>query len=101
MHVSNNSYAERPARAPAPIPDPTPSGAPELPVAVTRGRDGYRGRSAQFARDVVVPTPSPPLPGSVEEADAHLLLETRYQEYLARRALDEVFANGEAENLCL
>jgi hypothetical protein len=100
MHVSN-SHSERSAMVPAPVPEPTPSGAPELPVGATRSADGYRGRSAQSARYVVEPTPSLPPTGSVDEADARLILEMRYQEYMARRALDEFFASGEAEILSL
>ena len=98
MHVSN-SHSERSAMAP--VPEPTPSGTPELPVAALPARDGYRGRSAQSARYVVERTPSLPPAGSVDEADASLLLEMRYQECMARRALDEIFASGAAESLSL
>jgi hypothetical protein len=98
MHVSN-SHSERPAMAPVPVPEPTPSGAPELPVSGMRATDGYRGRSAQSARYVAEPTPSLPPAASVDEGDARLILEMRYQEYVARRALDEMFENGEAEIL--
>jgi hypothetical protein len=37
----------------------------------------------------------------VDEADARLILEMRYQEYMARRALDELFESGEAQILSL
>jgi hypothetical protein len=100
MHVSN-SHSERSAMAPAPVSEPTPSGAPELPVGATRARDGYRGRSAQSARYVVEPTSSAPPTDSVDEADVRLILEMRYQECAARRALDELFESGEAEILSL
>jgi hypothetical protein len=98
MHVSN-SHSERSAKAPAPLPEPTPSGAPELPVAATRASDGYRGWSAQSARYVVEPTPYLPPTGSVDEADAPLIVEMRYQECVARQALEEMFGSGEAEAL--
>lgn len=100
MHVSN-SHSERPAMAPVPVYGPTPSGAPELPVTATLARDGQRGRSAQSARYVVEPTPSLSAAASVDEADVRLILEMHYQEYLARRALDEMFESGEAQNLLL
>src|SRR5438445_7057581 len=100
MHVSN-SHPERSAMPPAPVTEPTPTGAPELPVAATLASDGYRGRSAKSAWYVVETTPSLPPTASVDEADAHLILEMRYQEYQARRALDEIFESGEAEALSL
>ena len=84
MHVSNR-HSEGSAKPPAP----------------KRARDGYRWRSAQSARHVVEPTPSLPPTNYVDEADARLILEMRYQEYMARRALDEIFESGEAESLSL
>ena len=100
MHVSN-SHSERSAMVPAPAPAPeaTPSGTPELPAAAARTRDGYRGRSAQSARYVVEPTPSAPSADSADETDGRLILEMRYQESVARRALEELFESGEAEFL--
>jgi hypothetical protein len=98
MHVSN-SHSERAAMVPAPVSEPVPSGAPELAVGATRARDGYRGWSAQSARYVVEPTLSAPPPDSVDEADARVILEMRYQECVARRALDELFESGAAEFL--
>ena len=100
MHVSN-SHAERSAMAPAPVPEPTPSEAPELPLAGTGVRDGERGRLAQSARYVAERKRSLPAADSVEEGDALLMLEMRYQECMARRALDEMFESGEAQSLAL
>jgi hypothetical protein len=100
MHVSN-SHPERSARPPAPVTEPTPSGAPELPVAATLATDGYRGRPAHSARYVVEHTSSFAPTGSADEADARLILEMRYQEYQARRAVEEIFESGEAEILSL
>jgi hypothetical protein len=37
----------------------------------------------------------------VDEADARLILEMRYQEHVARRALDELFESGAAQILSL
>jgi hypothetical protein len=84
MHVSN-SHSEGSAKPPAP----------------KRARDAYRWRSAQSARHVVEPAPSLPPTDSVDEADARLILEMRYQECMARRALEEIFESGEAEILSL
>src|SRR5882724_3465852 len=100
MHVSN-SHSDRSAKAPAAAPEPAPSATPELPVGAARARDGYRGRSAQSARYVAEPTPSFPPTGSADEADARLVLEMRYQESMARRALEALFESGEAQILSL
>ena len=100
MHMSN-SHSKRPAVAPLPVSEPTPSGAPELPVTAMHATDGHRGRSAQSAWYVAEPTPSLSLTASMDEADARLILDMRYQEYQARRALDEIFGSDEAEILLL
>ena len=100
MHVSN-SHSDRSAKAPAPVAEPTPSATPELPVGAARASDGYRGRSAQSARYVAEPTPSLPPTGSADAADVRLILEMRYREYMARKALEELFESGEARILSL
>ena len=100
MHVSN-SHPKPPAMAPAPVAEPPPAGTPELPVGATFARGGCLARSGQSAQYFVEPTRLSPGTGSVDEAEVRLILEMRYQECMARRALEEIFESGEAEILSL
>jgi hypothetical protein len=91
MRVSN-SHPKKAAMAPIPVAEPPPSGTPELQVGATRAREGCLARSGQYFV---------PVTDSVDEGEARLILEMRHQEYLARRALEELFESGAAEFLSI
>jgi hypothetical protein len=46
-----------------------------------------------------VPTLYAPPTDSADEAETRVILEMRYREYVARRALEELFERGEPELL--
>jgi hypothetical protein len=94
MHVSN-SQSKPAAKPPARVAEPPPSGTPELPV------EGYLAQSGPSAQYFVEPTRLAFASDPVDEEEARLILEVRYQEYVARRALEGLFASGEAEFLCV
>ena len=100
MHVSN-SHPKRAAMVPTPVAEPPPSGTPELPVEATLAADGCLARSGQSAHYFVEPGRPAPATGSMDEAEARLILETRHQEYMARRGLEELFLSGAAEFLSI
>jgi len=85
--------------APAPAAEPPPSGTPELPVGATLARGDCLARSGQSAQYFVEPTGHAPTTDSVDEGEARSILDMRHQEYVARRALEELFESGEAEFL--
>jgi uncharacterized ferredoxin-like protein len=55
----------------------------------------------QPARYFVEPSRPAPASDPVDEVEAHLILEMHHQEYVARRALEELFESGEAECLSI
>ena len=90
----------------SPIAEPPQAGTPELPVGATlamegHGGEGRMGRSGQSARLFVEPVRSAPASAPVDEIEARLILEMQHQEYVARRALDELFESGAAECLSI
>jgi hypothetical protein len=87
--------------APTSVAEPPPSGTPELPVGATLARDGCLARSRQSAQYFLEPTRVAPATDSVDEGEARLILEMHHQEYVARRALEELFESGAAEFLSL
>src|SRR5438445_13862065 len=95
MHVSN-SHPKQTAMAPTPVAEPPPSGTPELPVGATLARNGCLARSGQSARYSLEPTRPAPSTDSVDEGEARLIVEMHHQEYVARRALEELVESGTA-----
>jgi hypothetical protein len=62
--------------------------------------DNIVAKSGQPAQYFVVPTTLYASPSdSVHEAETRVILEMRYQEHAARRALEELFERGELELL--
>jgi hypothetical protein len=100
MHVSN-SHPKRVVMAPTPVAEPPPAGTPELPVGATLAGSGCLARSGQSAYYFAEPSSLVPTSGSMDEAEARLILETRHQEYVARRGLEEIFSSGAAEFLSI
>jgi hypothetical protein len=78
-----------------------PSGTPELPVEAPFASGGWLARSGQSSQCFAEPARLAPAPDSVDEAEARLILETRYRECIARRALEELFESGEAQFLSI
>jgi hypothetical protein len=77
-------------------PQPSPPGpwgqsAPE--------EDGNIAEPGQSALYFGVPTLYAPPTDSADEAETRVILEMRYREYAARRALEELFERGEPELL--
>jgi hypothetical protein len=83
-----------------------PAGTPELPVGATLAReglarDGLLARPGQSARYFMEPNRPALASDPVDEVEARLILEMHHQEYVARRALEELFESGEAECLSI
>ena len=92
--------------APTSRAEPPAAGTPELPVGAALAADslaaeGYLTRPWQSARYFVEPGRPAPASDPVDEVEARLLLEMHHQEYVARRALEELFESGEAECLSI
>jgi len=106
MHVSNSHHKQVLTAPTPPMAEPPQAGTPELPVGATlavedRAREGCLGRPGQSARLFVEPMRSAPASDPVDELETRLILEMQHQEYMARRALEELFESGEAECLSI
>jgi hypothetical protein len=86
---------------PAPVAEARPCGTPELSVKATLATDGRSARSEQSAQYFLEPTRLAPATDSVDEAEARVILAIRHREYVARRALEELFESGEAGPLSI
>jgi len=95
MHVSN-SHSKQAPMVPAPVAEARPCGTPELSVGATLATEGRLARSGQSAQYFVEPTRLAPATDSVDEVEARLILAIRHREYVAHRALEELFESGEA-----
>lgn len=83
------TFASNPPK-PSP-PEPWGRTAPEA--------DDNGAQSGQFEQYFDVPTLYAAPADSVDEAETRVLLEMRFQEHVARRALAELFERGELELL--
>jgi hypothetical protein len=83
------------------VSDPPQCGPPELWARTARDVKGHFARSAQPVQYFVEPALFAPTTDSVDVGEARLIFEMRYQEYVARRALEELFESGELELLAI
>ena len=79
--------------------NPPQSGPPAPWGRAAPEEDGNLAEPGQSAQCFVVPTVYAPPTDSADEAETRAMLEMRYREYAARRALEELFERGELELL--
>jgi hypothetical protein len=79
--------------------NPPQSGPPAPWGRTAPEADGNVAEPGQSAQCFVVPTLYAPPTDSADEAETRAILELRYREHAARRALEELFERGELELL--
>ena len=79
-------------------PHPPQSG-PPAPWGRTAPADGSMAESGRSTQCFGIPTLHAPPTDSADEVETSVILEMRFREYVARRALEELFERGELELL--
>jgi hypothetical protein len=83
------------------VSNPPQSDPPELRARTAPDADDYSVRSGPSAQYFVGATLYASPIDSADEAETGVILEMRYQEYVARRALEALFESGEPELLAI